>query len=153
MPRQFGAGRSFVSGELEGDRIRIHYFWKSDEKVLMAKVWFGLGAEGPVEHAHGGSSAAVLDECMGFAAWVSGYPVVAANLSVNFLRKAPLHVVHHVEARVEGVEDQKVTTRGRLFDPATGRVYVEAHGLFIVQPLEKFGDLVMTRAMMGRGKD
>lgn len=145
MPRQFGAGRSFVSGEPEGDRLRIYYYLRTEDAALCAKVWFGMGAEGPPGHAHGGSMAAVLDEAMGFIAWVSGHPVVAANINITFRKRLPLEQVLEVEAWIHGVEDGKVVTRGRIHDPASSRVFAEGEGLFIEQPIESFGSLIETR--------
>lgn len=147
MPRKFGEGRSFVSGSLDDDRIRIYYFWDTENAGLSATIRFGLGAEGPIHHAHGGAVAASLDEAMGFASWVSGHAVVAATISVTFLKKVPLHAVHYIDARVEAVEDNKVSTRARLYDAETGRDYAESTGLFIKQPLDKFGELVHARAL------
>lgn len=147
MPRKFGEGRSFVSGSLDDDRITIYYFWDTELEGLSATIRFGLGAEGPINHAHGGAVAAALDEAMGFASWVSGHAVVAATISVTFLKKVPLHAIHYIDARVEAVEDNKVSTRARLYDAESGRDYSEATGLFIKQPLDKFGDLVQARAL------
>ncbi|MBI2435480.1 MAG: PaaI family thioesterase [Candidatus Hydrogenedentes bacterium] len=141
MPRNFGAGRSFVSGEPEGDRLRIHYYLREEDNVLFAKAWFGLGAEGPPGHAHGGSMAAVLDEVMGFACWVAGHPVVAATITINFKKQLPLHQVYWVESHLERVDGRKVHTTSRLFDPATQKVFADGAGLFIAQPMERFGNL------------
>lgn len=142
MPRSFGAGRSFVSGETDGDRLRIWYYRRDTDGMLCAKVWFGYGAEGPPGHAHGGSMAAVLDEAMGFAAWVEGHPVVAASITIHFRRRLPLETVLRVECHVASVDDRKVITKGKIFDPASGQVYSEGEGTFVKQPIESFGRLV-----------
>ncbi len=142
MPRNFGAGRSFVSGDTEGDRLRIWYYRRDSDGMFFAKVWFGYGAEGPPGHAHGGSMAAVLDEAMGFAAWVEGHPVVAATITINFRKRLPLERVLRVECFVDVVDDKKVTTKGKIFDPESGTVYAEGEGTFVKQPIESFGKLV-----------
>jgi acyl-coenzyme A thioesterase PaaI-like protein len=142
MPRTFGAGRSFVSGELDGDRLRIWYYRREADGALCAKVWFGYGAEGPPGHAHGGSMAAVLDEAMGFAAWVNGHPVVAATITINFRKRLPLEKVLHVECFVDSVDAKKVTTKGRIHDPESGAVFSEGEGTFVKQPIESFGRLI-----------
>jgi acyl-CoA hydrolase len=131
-----------VSGETEGDRLRIWYFRNEAEaNALYAKVWFGLGAEGPPGHAHGGSMAAVLDESMGFCAWMAGHSVVAASLNISFHKRLPLERVLIVEARVDQVVDTRVTTIGRIYAPDSGDRFASAEGLFITQPLESFGSL------------
>lgn len=140
VPTDFGEGQSFVSGDRTGNRLRIAYFRREEDGALCAKAWFGWAAEGPPGHAHGGSMASVLDEAMGISAWISGHPVVAASLKVEFRGKLPLGTDATVEAWVEKVEGRKVTTRGRLHDPATGAVFAESEGLFIAIQLESFGD-------------
>lgn len=147
IPRKFGNGRSFVSGDTESDAIRIYYYQRDSDRALCAKLWVGYGAEGPANHAHGGSMAAVLDEAMGFAAWVSGHPVVAASITINFLRSLPLERIVQVEAWVDAVEDTKVSTIGRILDAGDGRRYCEGQGLFIERPIEFFGDLASAKGL------
>ena len=131
---------SFVSGEPDGERIRIRYFLRQSDQALVGKVWFGPGAEGPPKHAHGGSIAAVLDETMGGAAWLAGYPSVASKLVVEYRRMLPLGSIATVETSIAAVEGRKVTTRARLLD-AKSQVYAEAEGLFVTIALERFGKL------------
>jgi len=45
-----GTGRSFVSGDPEGDRLRVRYFRRARDGALVGRVWFGPGAEGPPGH-------------------------------------------------------------------------------------------------------
>ena len=141
IPRRFGEGRSFVSGHPESDIIRIRYFSAEAGEMLYAKVWFGLGAEGPPGHAHGGSMAAVLDECMGYSCWVKGYPVVAATITINFRQILPLNKVFIVEAAPVRVDGVKVEAAGKLYDAASGSVFSEGTGLFIIQSMDRFSKL------------
>lgn len=163
MPRRFGEGRSFVSGETESDRVKVYYFYAEEEKCLYAKVWFGIGAEGPPGHVHGGALAATLDEAMGFACWVSGFPVLAKRIEVFFRRKVPLRKGYTVRAWVErpsqALPAQEGDTKRReelavfatLMEPHTGRVLTEANGTFAVIGLEHFGEHIAS-LMMGRKK-
>ncbi len=136
-----GPGRSFVSGEPSGDRLRVRYYRRERDGALVGKIWFGPGAEGPPGHAHGGSMAAVLDEAMGAGAWLAGHAVVAAKLTINFRRMLPLENEVLLETWVERVDGKKVVTRGRLFD-RDGEPYAEGEGLFIVLGAERFGSLL-----------
>ncbi len=90
---------AFVSGDRTGDRLRVRYYLR--DATLVAKAWFGPGAEGPPGHAHGGSIAAVLDEAMGAAGFLRRGPVIASQITIRFLLPVPLGPVVLVEARVK----------------------------------------------------
>ena len=82
-PALVGETLRFVSGDQTGNRFRMKYF-RDRQSHLVARVWFGPVTEGPPDHAHGGSIAAVLDEVLGLAAWAAGHRVVVGNLNVSF---------------------------------------------------------------------
>ncbi|HDO26674.1 MAG TPA: PaaI family thioesterase, partial [Bacteroidetes bacterium] len=48
--------------------------------------------------------AAVLDEAMGFAAWIAGQTVVAAKIIVEYIQMLPVNSVVTVEAWVESID-------------------------------------------------
>lgn len=154
QPLRIEGGRgSFVSGEPEGDRLRVAYFRRAADGVLVGRAWFGPGAEGPPGHAHGGASAAVLDEAMGAAAWMEGLVVVAVHLEVDFHRMVPLGTDAWMEGRVESVDGRKVVTSGRLHD-AAGDDFATASGLFLTLDPERFRQLLARVARaMGVGLD
>jgi len=129
---------SFVIGDLSKDRLAVKYFIRKSDKRFFGKVYFGQEAQGPPDHAHGGSMAAVLDEAMGFAAWISGQTVVAAKITVEYFKMLPTGSVVTVEAWVESVKGRKVTTKGKIY--AGEKVFSSSEGLFINIPAEKFGD-------------
>ncbi len=118
--------RSFVSDDPDGDRLRVAYFRRGDEQLLRAKAWFGPGTEGPPGIAHGGSIASVLDEALGGAAWLAGYPVVVARLTVDFEEMLPLGTDATIESMVVGVDGRKVSCRARLIDGSTQFARAEA---------------------------
>jgi len=124
-------GKSFVSGHQAAGRMRVAYFRKPDDDRLLARAWFGPGAEGPPSHAHGGAIAAVLDEAMGGVCWMNGHAVLAARLTITYLRPVPLGTDATVDAWIDLIEGRKVSTRGRLLD-RDGSPFAEADGLFVV---------------------
>jgi acyl-coenzyme A thioesterase PaaI-like protein len=130
FPRLAGGG-AFVSGDPQSDRLRVSYFHRASDNVLVARVWFGPGTEGPPGHAHGGSVASALDEAMGGAAWHAGYPVVAARITIDFREMVPIGLEATIEARIERVDGRKIRTRGQLTGEG-GTVYADGEGLFIV---------------------
>lgn len=128
-PALVGSSLRFVSGDPEGERFRVKYYRKED-KNLVARIWFGPETEGPPEHAHGGSMAAVLDEVLGLAAWAAGYAIVVANLNINFRCMLPILQVVQVDTEVVSVEGRKILVRGKLWD-GKEKVYAEADCLCI----------------------
>ena len=152
VPRALEGGqRSFVSGKPQSGLLRVQYFRRSGDGAVVGRAWFGPGAAGPPNHAHGGSIAAVLDEAMGVAAWSSGYASVAAHLEVEFTTMIPLGTDALLEAWVEEVHGRKVTTRGRLLDD-NGESFAEAEGLFVVLDAERSGD-VLEKVAQAMGVD
>lgn len=136
-----GLTRSFVSGEPDGERLRVRYYRRVTDESLIARVWFGPGAEGPPGHVHGGAMAAVLDEAMGASAWLAGHAVVAAKITIQFRAMLPIGSIVTVEAGVANVDGRKVTTRGRLFG-ADGVTRAEGEGLFIELGAARIATLV-----------
>lgn len=132
-PWPFPTGKpgKFVSGDDSGTRYRLRYYRDAtDPECLHGKIWFGPGAEGPPNHAHGGSMAALLDEVAGMAAWAAGIPVVAATLTTHFKRMLPLGKVVQAESHIVSRKDRRVSIEARLFDG--DEVYATAEGLFMV---------------------
>jgi acyl-coenzyme A thioesterase PaaI-like protein len=128
LPR--GIGRTFVSGEPDGDRVRVRYFQRDADGALVGRAWFGPGTEGPPAHVHGGCISALLDEAMGLACWIAGRKVLAGRLDVRFRAILPLGSVCSVEAWVDRAEGRHVTTRSRLVAP-DGTVHAKGEGLFV----------------------
>jgi acyl-coenzyme A thioesterase PaaI-like protein len=122
---------TFVSGDASGLRLNIRYYQRQDDLALRGKVIFGPGTQGPPDHAHGGSQAALLDEAMGGAAWLAGHPVVAASLNISFLKMLPLNTPCFVEAHVTAVDGRKVSTTGAIRSRDGQTTYSEGTALFI----------------------
>ncbi len=131
FPPLGGVRRSFISGEPEGDRLRVTFYERPGDTVLYAKVWFGPGAEGPPTLAHGGSIMGVLDEVMGAACWRRGLHVVAAHLATDFRHAVSLGLDATCEGWIEEINGRKVTARSRMYT-ADGAVLAESDGLFII---------------------
>jgi acyl-coenzyme A thioesterase PaaI-like protein len=146
-----GGSGSFVTGDAQGNRLRVRYFLRDADGRLVGRAWFGAGAQGPPGHAHGGSIAAVLDEAMGAAAWVAGHLAVAARLDTSFQRMLPLGTDATLEGWVEREEGRKIWTAGRLLDGG-GKPFASATGLFIELPPDRFRPL-LDRAAAAAGVD
>lgn len=131
-PALVGDSLRFVSGDPTGKRFRVRYY-RDHEGRLVARIWFGPETEGPPEHAHGGSIAAVLDEVLGLAAWAAGHAIVVGRLNVHFQKLLPLRTVVEVRSRIASVEGRKVLVHGGIHGP-DGSVYAEADCLCITLP-------------------
>lgn len=108
--------------------------WYASEGRVHATFRFSESQQGPRDHAHGGATAAVLDEAMGAAVWVAGHQVLAANLNVDFRAPVPLGVDVRVEAWMTGVDGRKARAAGRISLLDSTEPLVEATGLFVSVP-------------------
>ncbi len=143
-PLGIESGRgSFVSGDPEGDRLRVRYFTEPGGR-LVGKAWFGVGSLGPPGHAHGGSIAAVLDEAMGAAAWHAGHRVVAVHLENDFRSMLPLGTDAIFETWIDKIDGRKVYTRARLLGP-DGETSAEATAIFLALDSEHLARLAAER--------
>lgn len=137
-PFPFGAARrTFTGSALEHERIAIRYFRRAPETQggsgpgpVVAKVWFGAGAEGAPGHVHGGGLLSVLDEAMGAASWIAGYPVMTVRLNATFRLSVPLRTELLVDTRLGKPGRRMIPAESRLISPG-GTLYVEAQATFI----------------------
>ncbi|GAB4504698.1 MAG: PaaI family thioesterase [Anaerolineales bacterium] len=108
--------------------------WYVDEQgVVSSEFTLTLAQQGPPGHAHGGLSAAVLDEVMGAAVWQAGYTVAAAKIEVNYLKPVPLEQPISTKGYVTRRNGRKVYARGEIYLP-DGTVAVTGKGLYIIAP-------------------
>ena len=89
--------------------------------------------QGPPSYAHGGASAAILDEAMGLAVWAAGLKVAAVNLEINYQKPLPLHQPLTVEARITQKDGRKVLSSGEI-NLANGITAVSGSGVYVVAP-------------------
>ena len=128
-PALVGETLRFVSGDRTGNRFRMSYF-RDQEQHLVARVWFGPVTEGPPDHAHGGSIAAVLDEVLGLAAWADGHKVVVGNLNVSFRQLLPIQTVVQVNTKIVSVQGRKIMVHGEVCS-LDGTIYATGECLCI----------------------
>ncbi|HEY85658.1 MAG TPA: PaaI family thioesterase [Chloroflexi bacterium] len=122
-------GSCFVCGAENPKGIGLRWY-ADDEGVIHADVTLTLAEQGPPGYAHGGASAAILDEAMGSAVWNAGYQVLAVNLNINYRRPLPLNTPVKITARVVEENGRKVSTRSELRLP-NGEIAVEGTGLYV----------------------
>lgn len=95
-------------------------------------VTLGPPYEGPFTFAHGGISALLLDQIMGYATAAAGHPAVTGRLQVRYRAAVPLGRPLVVRGAVEDVLGVRVAVRGTIGladDPDVA--LVEAEGRFL----------------------
>lgn len=125
-------GACFVCGKANPKGMGVTWYLQDDGRVL-TRLRFTEAEQGPPGHAHGGASAAVLDEAMGAAVWAAGHTVLAVHLSVDYRRPVPLDVPVTVAARVVAKDGKAVHTEAELRLP-DGTVAVQARGIYVEAP-------------------
>lgn len=86
--------------------------------------------EGPPGFVHGGVSALILDQLLGYAAAANGTPGMTATLDMKYRRPTPLHVPLVAEARTDRVDGRKTFVKATITNPE-GQVTIEAVAMFV----------------------
>lgn len=129
------------------DRTRIERaFWNEKEHQLVSVVFMGSGIEGWPTVVHGGALGTIIDENLGRAA-VRHFPArtgMTANLNIDYRTLVYSDNFYSIHSTLspEQSTDSKAYVRCEIRD-MTGRVCVEANGLFVVPKklkLVKLGD-------------
>lgn len=123
-------GWCFVCGHENPNSIGITMFLEEDG-TLTSNFTLTEKQQGPPGHAHGGASAAILDEAMGLVVWAAGHRVAAVNIEINYHKPLPLHQPLNLEARIVQVENRKIFSVGEIKFP-DGAVAVSGHGIYVV---------------------
>ena len=129
-------GLCFVCGQQNPNGMGITWYTRPDDQhglVLFSDFAFTLTQQGPPGHAHGGASAAVLDEAMGAVCWQTGLQVLLANRNLDYHLPVPLGTTMRLEAWVDRVAGRKAFAKSHLLLP-TGETAVSGTGLYIHSP-------------------
>ncbi len=125
-------GPCFICGSENPYNLGIR--WYVNEKgEVSAEFTLTLAQQGPPGYAHGGLSAAVLDEVMGAAVWQAGYSAAAAKIEVNYRKPVPLGQPVKARGYVTRRNGRKIYARGEIYLP-DGMLLVAGKGLFIEAP-------------------
>ena len=125
-------GSCFICGSENPHNVGLR--WYIDEKgVVSSEFTLTLAQQGPPGHAHGGLSAAVLDEVMGAAVWQAGYTVAAAKIEVDYRKPVPLEKSIKTKGYITRRHGRKIYARGEIY-LEDGTLLVESKGLFVIAP-------------------
>jgi uncharacterized protein (TIGR00369 family) len=125
-------GWCFVCGTDNPHSIGITMF-VDDNGILTSEFTLTKAQQGPPGHAHGGASAAVLDEAMGLVVWAAGHKVAAVNIDINYHKPLPLNQPLQLEARVTQIDKRKIFSAGEI-KSADGTIVVSGRGIYVVAP-------------------
>ena len=125
-------GSCFVCGSDTTPGMGVVWFTMEDNSIF-AEVTLNDAQQGPPGFAHGGASAALLDEAMGAAVWLAGYRVASVNLNISYRKPVPLGQPFKVTAQVNERNGKKVTAVGEI-RLADGTLAVSGEGIFVQAP-------------------
>ncbi len=125
-------GWCFVCGSENPHSIGLT-LWVDDDGTLTSEFTLNDAQQGPPSYAHGGASAAILDEAMGLVVWAAGLKVAAVNLEISYQKPLPLHQPLRVEARITQKDQRKVFSSGEI-KLADGITAVSGRGIYVVAP-------------------
>src|ERR1700741_2356505 len=103
-------GWCFVCGSENPHSIGLTW-WVDDEGTITSEFMLNEAQQGPPALAHGGASAAILDEAMGLAVWSAGHKVAAVNLQIDYHKPLPLATQLSLEARIVRTDEHKIFSR------------------------------------------
>ena len=114
--------------------------------------------EGPFTFAHGGISALLLDQIMGYAAATAGHPGVTGRLHVRYRATVPLDQPLRLEATLIDVLGVRAAVRGSIsLAAAPDDTLVEAEGRFLAlrpeQAARLFGGVADASPSSGPQRD
>ncbi|MFG2294689.1 PaaI family thioesterase [Streptomyces sp. NPDC048603] len=99
---------------------------------VTGRCLLGIAHEGPPGYGHGGISAMLLDELMGWACAAAGKPGMTISLRTYYHGPVPLQTPLQVTARITGTDDRKIFVKGTITtQDAPSAILVEADGVFV----------------------
>jgi len=129
-PFPFAAARKAFAGLTSQEDLLVLRYFRRPDSVLVATAEFGPMSEGAPGLVHGGAILTALDEALGAAAWVAGFPSLTVRIETEFRKSVPLHAHLLVETRVGTIRRRLAQVEGELIGP-DGTVYASAKGRFM----------------------
>lgn len=129
----------FVSGRANPMGVAIEVRREGQEAV--ADVRLGPAFEGAPKRAHGGVTAAIFDDVMGYVLALHRTPAYTGRLTINYRAPVPIGEVLEVRARQVERSGRKLFVAGemRLAGKPDHPVIADADGLFVAIPPERLG--------------
>ena len=126
-------GWCYVCGHENPHSMGLTWYVDDEKGTLTSEFTLNKAQQGPPDCAHGGASAAILDESMGLIIWAAGLQVAAVNLEINYHRPLPLYQPLFLETRITQKDERKIFSTGeiKLLD---GTACVSGRGIYVAAP-------------------
>jgi acyl-coenzyme A thioesterase PaaI-like protein len=125
-------GSCFVCGKTNPKSIGVE--WELEpEGHIVASFRFNEYQQGPPGFAHGGASAAVMDEAMGAAVWQVGNRAATVHLELDYRKPIPIGEEINIQGWSFSEEMDSATTRGIIY-LSDGTIAVEACAKYVSAP-------------------
>jgi len=131
-------GPCFVCGKQNSHGMGVTWYAREDGSIF-TEVTLTEVQQGPPGMAHGGASAALLDEAMGAAVWRAGFRAAAVNLNTTYQKPVPLGVKIQVTGRFIEKNAKHLFAEGEIRLP-DGTVAVVGKGTY-VEALYMFSEI------------
>jgi acyl-coenzyme A thioesterase PaaI-like protein len=111
---------------------------EQDADVAVGSCTLGVAFEGPPGYAHGGVSAMLLDQMLGYAVSASGHPGMTVGLDTAYRAPVPLLTPLRLTAEVREIDGRRVTAYGTIATAAEPEtLLVAATGTFVALRAEQ----------------
>lgn len=102
-----------------------------DGRVMTMRGVCAAAYEGGPRVAHGGWTAAMLDELLGTCSNASGPLAVTGTLTITYVKPVPIERELVCTARVEGQEGRRRRVTGEIRLAGSGALLASAEGIFV----------------------
>jgi acyl-coenzyme A thioesterase PaaI-like protein len=118
--------------------LGVHRERQDDDGVSRFTMVCGPDHEGGPNVAHGGWTAAVLDDCLGHVPIHHRVQSVSAELTVSFIKPVPVGRPVEISARVDRREGSRWYISGEMVLESSGALLARARGIWVTRSAEHF---------------
>ena len=128
----------FACGRNNPDGMHLRFTFDEEGKRFICRFRLARRYMGPPGHAHGGIIATILDEAMGKVNKIHNVVALTSQITVEYLKPAPLGKPLRVESREFSVRRRRHINTAEILD-SRGHVLARGRGTFIaVNPERMF---------------
>jgi len=115
----------------------------SSSVEMTGSILFNSENEGPYNHAHGASIAAVFDQILGLCAYMCGSPSLTGEVTIRFRHRVPLNKHLRFDVWITNISGRKIYCESKIYslaeddcDISTGeKIYSIGTSVSVTSPL------------------